>query len=137
MENKNEPSKKEIESTITVVEIVKEKIKQSKTVDAALKIIEQDLKTAREALKTKNLNGDFYEEVTLNIPKVVMDFLRKTEKNPIGDMEYRLVDNVRLQIEGMGPEEWARLFQLKTIFAEFLGEERYAEKKEMQDIILT
>lgn len=57
------PSKKELEYAIESVEKEREKIKSAKTLEEAIKIIDQDLETAKETLKDYkteiNLNPDF------------------------------------------------------------------------------
>ena len=41
-----------------------------------------------------------YEQITIKVPKIVMDFMRKTETDPLEDaLPFRIVDGVRAQIE--------------------------------------
>ena len=67
-----------------------------------------------------------FESVTVKVPKLVMDYLRKTEDNPVEALEFTIVDHVRAEIEGMRSDEWADVFNLKTIFADVLGDKRYS-----------
>lgn len=55
------PSKIEIEAAISAVEIVREKIKDAKTLEEAIKIIDQDLEITKESLKDSN------KEINLNV----------------------------------------------------------------------
>jgi hypothetical protein len=63
-----------------------------------------------------------YENVTIKVPKLIMDFLRKTEDNPINWLEYTIVENVSAEIESMRPQRWADLFQLTPVFKKILGD---------------
>ena len=102
------PSKIEIESGISAVETVREKIKTAKTLEEAIKIIDLDLETAKVMLKNEkaeiNLNHDYYEEMTIKIPIPIMDLLRNsasiTGDTPQQDIEYTIVESVRARIDG-------------------------------------
>ena len=104
------PSKKELEYAIESVEMEREKIKNAKTIEEAIKIMEQDIETAKSSLKDKeyseniNLNGDFYEDVNVKIPTNIMDLLRHSQAitgdTPQQDMEYAIVESVRARIDG-------------------------------------
>lgn len=102
------PSKKELEYAIESVEIEREKIKNAKTLEEAIKIIDQDLETAKETLKDSeieiNLNGDFYEDVTVKVPANIMELLRHSQAitgdTPQQDIEYAIVESVRARIDG-------------------------------------
>ena len=83
------------------------------------------LKT-KEAEKTESNRPIEFEQVTVKVPKLVMDFLRKTESNPVEALEFTIVDNARAEIEGRDSLEWADIFQLKPIFAAVLGDKRYS-----------
>ena len=63
------------------------------------------------------------EEVTIKVPKLVLDFLRKTEEDPVRWIEYTIVDNVRAEVEGMFPDDWMKLFNLDTVFDAVLKED--------------
>jgi hypothetical protein len=127
-------SKKEMESAISAVEVEREKIKGAKTLKEAIALIDQDLKNAKIALKDIeaseiNLNPDFFETLTVKVPKLVMDFIRKIEDDPIKYIEFSTVDSVRADIESMKGEEWAEFFHLQPIFAEILNDSRYKKEK--------
>jgi hypothetical protein len=105
------PSKIEIEFGISAVETVREKIKSVKTIEEAIKIIDQDLETAKLTLEYKkldskeiNLNGDFYEDVNVKIPTNIMELLRHSQAitgdTPQQDIEYAVVEGVRARIDG-------------------------------------
>jgi hypothetical protein len=66
-----------------------------------------------------------FETVTVKVPKIVMDFLRKTEENATEWIESTVVENVAAEIEGMKPQEWADLFSLTPVFKEVLGNAYY------------
>ena len=70
-----------------------------------------------------------YESVTVKVPKIVMDFYRKIESNPIEALEYSIVDSARAQIEGMEGEEWIEIFGLKSVFHELLGDPRFKSEE--------
>ena len=63
------------------------------------------------------------EEVTIKVPKLVLDFLRKTEEDSVRWIEYTIVDNVRAEVEGMFPDDWMKLFNLDTVFDAVLKED--------------
>jgi hypothetical protein len=105
------PSKKELEYAIESVEIEREKLKSAKTLEEAIKIIDQDLETAKLTLEYKkldskeiNLNGDFYEDVNVKIPTNIMELLRHSQAitgdTPQQDIEYAVVEGVRARIDG-------------------------------------
>jgi hypothetical protein len=71
-----------------------------------------------------------YEQVSLRIPKAIMDYLRKTEDNPVQALEYDIVDLLRGQVEGMSGKEWADLFHLSSVFYAVLGDERYKPQEQ-------
>jgi hypothetical protein len=66
--------------------------------------------------KELNLTAGRCEKVTIELPKFVMDFVRKTKEKPKEALEYTIVDCVRAEIEGMTSEQWAELFKLKNTF---------------------
>ena len=76
------------------------------------------------------LNSDYFETVTVTVPRSVMDFLRKTEKNPLKIVEYSIVDGVRKHIEGINSMKWAEFFGLQPLFANFLNDSRYKKTTE-------
>lgn len=69
-----------------------------------------------------------YEQVTVKVPKLIMDFLRKTEGDPVESIEFTIVDGVRADIEGMTSEAWAEVFSLNKVFYEVLGDQNYKPK---------
>lgn len=101
---------REITSAISAVEVVEEKIQSVKSIAEATKLIDKDLETARETLKDLrisqkiNLNADFYETVTVKVPRAVMNLLRASESitgdSPRADIEYAIVESVRARIDG-------------------------------------
>jgi hypothetical protein len=104
------PSKIELKYAIESVEIEREKIKNAKTLEEAIKIIDQDLEIAKSTLKDLeysekiDLNKDFYEKVTVKIPANIMELLRHSESitgdSPTADIEYAVVESVRARIDG-------------------------------------
>jgi hypothetical protein len=58
-----------------------------------------------------------------------MDYLRKTENDPLAWLEHEIVDKVRAEIEGMSGMEWAGVFGLDSVFYAVLGDERYKPKE--------
>ncbi|MGD0644698.1 MAG: hypothetical protein ABSA75_07320 [Candidatus Bathyarchaeia archaeon] len=136
----------EIIAAIETVEAVKQKIKSCKTVEEAIKIIDEDLETAKAGLEldktpyvlnipklefeilqqlaekkgkdveqvlksiileqiTEKTEAEpiLYEEVSVKIPKAVMDLLRAaksvTGDTPEQDIEWNFVENVRARID--------------------------------------
>jgi hypothetical protein len=69
-----------------------------------------------------------FEQVTIKVPRLVLDFLRKTEDDAVEWIEYTVVDNVRAEIEGMTWEEWASLFNLEPVFDAVLKKEKDVEE---------
>jgi hypothetical protein len=73
-----------------------------------------------------------YEQVTVKVPKLVMDFLRATHKdrnftetNTIAALEYAITDHVRAQMESMSGLEYIDLFDLKPVFYKVLNDDRF------------
>jgi hypothetical protein len=67
-----------------------------------------------------------YETVKIKVPKLVIDFVRKTETEPLEEaLSYMIVDDVRAQIEGMEFKEWADAFGLTHVFWEILRDNQY------------
>lgn len=67
-----------------------------------------------------------FESVTVKVPKPVMEFLRKTESDPIEALEYTIVESTRSYIDAIDPDVVVNLFGLNTVFAEVLGDKRYS-----------
>lgn len=66
-----------------------------------------------------------YEQVTVKVPKLIMDYLRKTEDDPKVWLEETVVDSVRAELEGMTGKEWIEHFKLGPVFKEVLDETRF------------
>jgi hypothetical protein len=68
-----------------------------------------------------------FEQVTVKIPKTIMEFLRKTEcsnKGPeavIALIEWHIVSGVRAGIDSVEPDEVKKWFKLDPAFSEVLG----------------
>jgi hypothetical protein len=63
-----------------------------------------------------------YETITVKVPKLIMDFLRKTEEDPIKTIESNIVDDIRSQLEAWEAKEWIQFSGLRPVFVEVLGE---------------
>lgn len=72
--------------------------------------------------------GVTYEKVTVNVLKLVMDYLRKTENDAVVTLEHAIVDHVRAEMEGMSGLEYIEVFGLKPVFYPVLGDERFKEE---------
>jgi hypothetical protein len=75
-----------------------------------------------------------YENVTIKVPKVVLNFIRnvKLDKNDPSEtveswIAWHVVDDVRGFCEGAEFRDWADALGLSPVFVELLGDERYAE----------
>lgn len=68
-----------------------------------------------------------FEQVTVKVPRLVMEFLRKTEGNAVEWIEYTVVDVARAQLEGMTPEEWIEQFKLGHVFKTVLDDDRFTK----------
>jgi hypothetical protein len=69
-----------------------------------------------------------FEEVTLKIPKPIMEFLRNTPSlyGPAIDfLEYIIVDEIRANIEATSGEEIIESQGLGPVFRELLKDERF------------
>ena len=69
-----------------------------------------------------------FEEVTVKIPKRIMDFFRKTEKDLVAWLEYTVVDMVRVELDGMTAQGWVMCFNLAPVFYTVLEDERYVQR---------
>lgn len=74
-----------------------------------------------------------YEQVTINLPKAVMDFLRYIEsvtgKTPQADIEWAIVDNILARVDSdlyltatKSPQTLAEQFKLQPVFQTILVE---------------
>ena len=68
-----------------------------------------------------------YEQVTIRVPRLVMEFLRKTEGDAAEWIEYTVCDIARAQLEGMTPEEWIQQFNLGPVFKTVLADNRFTK----------
>jgi hypothetical protein len=88
--------------------------------------------------KEINLNHDYYESVTIKVPKLIMEFLRKTDVDNIGAeawIEERLIESVRSYLDsGVEAEELAAWFNLGPIFYAVLGEDRFKPETTDQEV---
>jgi hypothetical protein len=122
------PSRIELKAAIEAVKVEREKIKGAKTIEEALRIVDQDLETAKETLKDLNieidLNKDFFENVSIKLPKSVMDLLRYieplNEEAPEAAIEYFVVESIRAGIDAgtLLPQKEAltEKFNLDSVF---------------------
>jgi len=102
-------NRKEMKFAIESVEVVREKIKHSKTIEEALEIIDQDLETAKSTLEELkisekiDLNSDFYEKISVKLPTPIMNLLRDAQSitgdTPEQDLEYAIIDSVRARVD--------------------------------------
>jgi hypothetical protein len=70
------------------------------------------------------------EQVTIEVPKPVMAFLRFQTKQEDFEsveklIEYDLLDNIRAEFEGKNGEQLTSMFELGPVFWEVLGDGRY------------
>lgn len=87
----------------------------------------EDEKT-KNAKKPETATPVEYEQVTIKVPKLILEFLRKTDpdnEGPTAWIEQTVVDDVRAQIEGADSLDWASCFGLGPVFREVLGDKRY------------
>lgn len=56
-----------------------------------------------------------YEEVTVRIPKAVMDFLRDFEKDPKAYIERRILDDVECDLDSLNQAEVSSIRKKKVI----------------------
>lgn len=63
-----------------------------------------------------------YEEVTIRVPKRVMDYLRRIYGDAVEHLEYHVVDHVRADLDAMSGRELVGLFGLETVFQTVLGD---------------
>jgi hypothetical protein len=71
-----------------------------------------------------------YEQITIEVPKPVMAFLRFQTKQEDFEsveklIEYDLLDNIRAEFEGKNGKQLIALFDIGNIFWEVLGDEQY------------
>lgn len=70
-----------------------------------------------------------YETITVKVPKVVMDFLRKTQDNTTEALEYAIVDHTRAEMESMPGTEYIGVLGLKPVFYAVLGDQRFKSEE--------
>ncbi len=73
-------------------------------------------------IKTEKIE---YETIPVAVPKLVMNYLRKTETNVDEALQYAIVDHVRAEMEAMTGLEYIDLFDLKPVFYKTLDDERF------------
>ena len=69
-----------------------------------------------------------YEQVTVKVPKPIMEFLRKTDCDNVGPeswIESAIVEDVRSYLEFVEAKELADWFKLSPVFVEVLGDKNY------------
>lgn len=66
-----------------------------------------------------------YEDLSIQLPKQIMSFLRKTEDDPQDYIEHAVVDYVKMQLETMTPSILISRFDLAIVFYEFLEDDHY------------
>jgi hypothetical protein len=70
-----------------------------------------------------------FEEITLRIPKKLMEFLRKTPggygPSPVAYLEHSIVDVIRSDLEALSGEEIIEWNGLGPVFREILKDERF------------
>jgi len=63
---------------------------------------------------------EFYE-VTLRIPKAIVDYVQRMYGHPKQWLEYHVVDWIRIDVEMKTEEELKKIFNLEPAFKEILG----------------
>lgn len=69
-----------------------------------------------------------FEQVTIKVPKPIMEFLRKTDCDNIGPeawIEETIVDSVRAYFDAVEAEELVDWFKLGPVFYEVLGDKNF------------
>ena len=65
-----------------------------------------------------------FEQVTIKVPKLIMDFLRQTDvdnKGPADWIETKVVEAVQSYLEAVEPPELRDWFKLGPVFKKILG----------------
>lgn len=80
-------------------------------------------------LRSKRTGKIEYETVTLQIPKLLMDFLRKTPggygPSAVAYLEYSVVDMIRADLEARNGEEIIEWNGLGPVFRTILKDKRF------------
>ena len=63
-----------------------------------------------------------FEQVTLKVPKAVMEYLRRIYGDPVKWLEYHAVDLVSADLDAMSGKELAQIFGLQPVFKAVLKE---------------
>ena len=63
-----------------------------------------------------------FEQVTLKVPKAVMEYLRRIYGDPVKWLEYEAVDQVRADLDAMSGRNLADIFGLEPVFETVLEE---------------
>jgi hypothetical protein len=87
-----------------------------------------DLKAKEEAEKSPIE----YEEVSIKLPKLVLQYLRGTAimqgRSAEEETALEVIDMVRSDMEGMNGEDWIETLGLGSIFYQLLKDERFKPK---------
>jgi len=82
----------------------------------------------RNRQRQKELAKIEFENVTLRIPKRLMDFLRRTPggygSSPVAYLEYSVVDHIKADLEALSSEEIIEWSGLGPVFRAILNDER-------------
>jgi hypothetical protein len=101
---------------------------QTKRTTARVNKMETQQQTQNRQEQKKLAKIEF-EDVTLRLPKKLMDFLRKTperhDPNAISYLEYLVVDNIRAELEAITGTEIIEWYGLKPVFYAILKDERF------------
>ena len=107
---------------IYAVEYVKNQIIKSKTVEEAVKLVEEDLDSTKNALKEdlKQVDAEDhkieYETLEIKVPKKAIEFLIKIGEDPKEWIEYKTLETIKANIEGMNLDGWYSAFGLTEVF---------------------
>lgn len=63
-----------------------------------------------------------FEEITLRVPKAVLDFIDRFYGNPKEHLEHDIVNWIRVDLEAINGQELAERFNLQQVFKAILGE---------------
>lgn len=100
---------------------------KEKPEDVVQKALEKLLEK-QQVTETKQPNIE-YETVTLQIPKKLMDFLRRTPggygSSPVAYLEYSIVDMIRADLEGATGEQFIEWNDLGPVFHAILKDKRF------------
>jgi len=72
-------------------------------------------------MKSKNAQIT-YEEITVRVPKAVLDFVKEFYGDPKKHLEHEIVNWVRVDLEDITGKDLAERFNLQQAFQAILGE---------------